>query len=597
MKRILSLFFVLAFASMIYTTNAQYTGEPFFPDTCYVFPGDHVYPVFFDLGDSAVVFTAETPGAEGSGGTDQRTGKQQSYFGTTYDDYGQYFLNNTGAKSYMRTTPDTFNLMYTVYFAETGYYKAKIWADNKPATMFILNYPDLTTVDTLTLSNGTATGEYEAKNPFEWRLFEDDSVNITSAGKYVLQFSGSDDAFGAFALFTNTQYASGDDTATAKLTTVVADTTWIYEGDSLQFNSDKNGELIVMQGDRNHSFSYNGHKGVVYPKALLYKAKAQDVIAGDFWVDFDGLLGGTYSLTMRTANGVNSPRLKINVVDTTNPTLTMTSGAAITAPATIDVTLNEAGTVYLVPSGTPDSVKFDTVAVAKVYLDEAGDSSIVTAGLVGEMLQVVPAGKYILYGQDKGGNKSDSSATITITASPDVAAPTLTMVDTMFASKDDSITASINEAGVIYVIPGDTTVSLENLEKYKVVKFVVDADEQVKIAAADLDTTKKYDVYGADLAGNISNLVTIDPPVSVSLQNPSMVQFSVYPNPSSVGFNVDLRSISTSADVNVYNVSGQLIYSELAKTGTIHHISNQYFTQKGIYFIRVETEVQKIVVK
>lgn len=65
-------------------------------------------------------------------------------------------------------------------------------------------------------------------------------------------------------------------------------------------------------------------------------------------------------------------------------------------------------------------------------------------------------------------------------------------------------------------------------------------------------------------------------------------KLSIYPNPNNGVFTVDIRHLSGNENIEVFNVFGQLVYSQKAvNTGTSIDISNQ---ASGLYFVRITND-------
>ena len=72
----------------------------------------------------------------------------------------------------------------------------------------------------------------------------------------------------------------------------------------------------------------------------------------------------------------------------------------------------------------------------------------------------------------------------------------------------------------------------------------------------------------------------------------SVNDMSVYPNPTTGVVNVTLPELSTASDLTIFNMSGQLVYSEKVSTlnnGSIKQLDMSAY-QQGVYFVRLNNE-------
>ena len=90
---------------------------------------------------------------------------------------------------------------------------------------------------------------------------------------------------------------------------------------------------------------------------------------------------------------------------------------------------------------------------------------------------------------------------------------------------------------------------------------------------------------------NLSSF-SVSPAVGIS-ENNSLESMRVYPNPASDVVNI--QSMNTSGKIEVINIHGQLVYS----TESIDQLTRIDVSgfQKGIYFIRIGNETQRLIVR
>lgn len=82
-----------------------------------------------------------------------------------------------------------------------------------------------------------------------------------------------------------------------------------------------------------------------------------------------------------------------------------------------------------------------------------------------------------------------------------------------------------------------------------------------------------------------------------SISNVKAVSLSVYPNPSSNGFNIDLREMNGEVSVEVISLTGAVVYTETTMGGAVFHLNAEYFANQGVYFVKVGNAVEKLIVR
>lgn len=119
---------------------------------------------------------------------------------------------------------------------------------------------------------------------------------------------------------------------------------------------------------------------------------------------------------------------------------------------------------------------------------------------------------------------------------------------------------------------------------------------------ADTDYTFKLIVNDGELASNEATVViTVKDLGDVTAVNASLSNLSIYPNPSSNGFTVDLTGTSSISSLKVFNSTGQQMHTIEVDNSLEVSIGPEVFSGKGIYYIvfsgNLASTVQKIVVE
>lgn len=388
MKRLLTFIFAIGMLATL-SVSAQYTGTPFYGDTTIVLPGDHFMPMVFDLGDSNVVFTADISSTHGSGGFNWRSAEQEDIYDLPEDEsldtFGQWFLWNGGNRS-IRTAPDVWTGMFTVYFAEAGWYKAKNWNNNKNSRIYLYE-TDLTPLDTMTLVNGANTGEFPAFASREWKYYGDDSINVASAGKYLLKIEagadtlGNSDGIGIYTLFTNDHSDTYGDT---NMATLSIDTNLVTDDGEVVITTDMAGDLYIISGDRVNNDARDNHKPLVFGEVVAKMVSMQAVTVGDNTIDCSGLDIGMYTAIVRTANHNNSFEVNFEVISADITLVDYNANQVDNEQFSTDSTY-EAGDIWIRASGA-DVAGADTLfELAIVSTDVAPDGY----DLTDSVLQIV----------------------------------------------------------------------------------------------------------------------------------------------------------------------------------------------------------------
>lgn len=87
----------------------------------------------------------------------------------------------------------------------------------------------------------------------------------------------------------------------------------------------------------------------------------------------------------------------------------------------------------------------------------------------------------------------------------------------------------------------------------------------------------------------------------IEMSNDFSPNMTVYPNPSSGQFNIELENIKGDFNLEIYNISGQLIYSNVYSTNEINIDLKKQSIKSGIYLLKIikegETRTSKLILK
>ena len=111
--------------------------------------------------------------------------------------------------------------------------------------------------------------------------------------------------------------------------------------------------------------------------------------------------------------------------------------------------------------------------------------------------------------------------------------------------------------------------------------------EDISIAAST-DAILRVE-FESDRFSDMANFNFIKFVETTALRNANVNALNVYPNPSNKGFNVDLSSIQGKAQLEIFDLSGRMIYNEVENGGTQVHLNSGVFTQTGMYLLKVKS--------
>lgn len=84
-------------------------------------------------------------------------------------------------------------------------------------------------------------------------------------------------------------------------------------------------------------------------------------------------------------------------------------------------------------------------------------------------------------------------------------------------------------------------------------------------------------------------------PCLVSVKENNLINFSIYPNPTTGVINIDLGETLTNQIITLTNSLGQVVFSK--RFGTTDFINLDIDTPKGIYFLQLQTEDGNVITK
>ena len=261
--------------------------------------------------------------------------------------------------------------------------------------------------------------------------------------------------------------------------------------------------ISMMAQPRITSITYEGDEAILTrnnpPAGVVYYW--QGTSCGELMVNSDPTYVATTSSTFyiraylsSSASWASSCASTVVIFpDVIAPVLSGVTEGDVEQGNEISATSNEDGMIYLVPLGT--AADLGTINAVKV--DEAAVSAGVPAVFPTAGLSL---GDYIVYAVDEAGNISFASDVISVV---DLTAPVLSDVTGGPVEIGDDITATSNEDGMIYLVPGGTAADLGAINAVKVDEAAVSAGVPAVFPTAGL-SLGDYIVYAVDEAGNIS---------------------------------------------------------------------------------------------
>ncbi|MDL2314666.1 T9SS type A sorting domain-containing protein, partial [Bacteroidales bacterium OttesenSCG-928-C19] len=69
----------------------------------------------------------------------------------------------------------------------------------------------------------------------------------------------------------------------------------------------------------------------------------------------------------------------------------------------------------------------------------------------------------------------------------------------------------------------------------------------------------------------------------------------IYPNPTKEHLNIDLTYFTSEISLQIFTLSGEIVYDKTLKNGEIHKISLKNFS-KGIHFVKMNNQITKIII-
>ena len=302
-------------------------------------------------------------------------------------------------------------------------------------------------------------------------------------------------------------------------------------------------------------------------------------------IETDTVSGGTYvifGVDLKGNVSVADTVVLTTITDFTAPTITVATDS-VGRPAPFVVTSNESADLYLVPSTTSGSDNLASLAYYTEYAVKDEPTDLKT--------DTVPNGDYLIFAKDAAGNVSDS---LEVTVGSDIVAPVIAVAaDSVQRPTAFSVTS--DEKATAYLVPSGTA-KTDDLASVKLYMVALTAGVAADLAT-DTVPAGDYIIYAVDTVGNVSDGIDVKVSVPSSIHEVSFTNVSVAPNPSSIGFRVDLSDINTEVRIEVYTITGKKIYDEITLGGAVHSIDASVFTNKGMYLMRVNSAIHKLIVK
>jgi len=156
----------------------------------------------------------------------------------------------------------------------------------------------------------------------------------------------------------------------------------------------------------------------------------------------------------------------------------------------------------------------------------------------------------------------------------------VTYTDVLRIKTIDTIYTSVNPG-----VPLPVTIAREQFEYYK-------ASE----SSFPLFSHSTFDVINAVFPVTFGVVLSsVNPEGFVGLEESTVREFALYPNPSTGLFTVSLPAVDSKATIVVYNAIGNIVQSvKPTSLDTTIDLSNE---SKGIYFVKMQTEVESKTMK
>lgn len=289
---------------------------------------------------------------------------------------------------------------------------------------------------------------------------------------------------------------------------------------------------------------------------------------------------GQYDLYAIDAAGNASAVVDITVEepDVAAPVLTITSSLKISTADTITYTSDEPATaIYVVPKGTAAELN----AVKAAALD-----SVTTTTEAGAIAAInLTEGDYVLMAMDRFGNLGASAVSIYV---GDILGPVAFEVTSGIVDKGFPIAVTINEDGIIYIVPKGTAEA--DLEAKAVATDSAFANVRVAVSTNTDGFVKGqfYDVYAKDLRENWSEKLSEvqiaddeNDEGNIVLSSGAEALVLVYPNPVANLLNVEAKGLQ---ELKLYDLGGKQLLRSNKSQLDVSAI------ESGIYLLHVYTE-------
>lgn len=300
-------------------------------------------------------------------------------------------------------------------------------------------------------------------------------------------------------------------------------------------------EGITCTGDANGSLTVAAAGG---SGSYVYTFNGNDAMGETFFGDLDA---GSYEVTVMDANDC-----------VTSETVELVDPAPVVAVATsTDIACNGSGNGFVTGSATGGTGAYTYSIDGMTFV--AGGTFAIDA-----------AGEYIVYVQDENGCESDATATVSEPDAIEVSGTALGSSELGDGSVDITVTGGT--APYTFVWSGPDSF------------FSVDEDIDGAFAGA----------YSVTVTDSNDCEVTYDVEIALGLSDLAIAsEISVYPNPSSGVFQVNLEGLlGERLSMEVTDMQGRIVYAESFgnRAGSLQHVMDLSGLSNGVYHFHMATE-------
>jgi endonuclease I len=208
---------------------------------------------------------------------------------------------------------------------------------------------------------------------------------------------------------------------------------------------------------------------------------------------------------------------------------------------------------------------------------------------------------FVIYAVDNDGGSEQSSENDYIVNNP----PTITNIemDPATPTQNDDVTVSANisdENGTIqsavlkYKVGSGSNTNISMYVSGSKHKGVIPMQEIGETVTFSITAT---DNYGGEVTSSSGSYIVAD---ASGISDISFNEVTFYPNPANEELNISVQNYSGEINVQIYNIIGNLVYSEKSNINDNHKISLSEI-DSGIYFVKITygnfSNTQKIIIK